>query len=157
MLPTCVRLFATPWTVPYQASLSMGFSGEAYWSGLSFPFPGDLPDPELKPASPAWQENPLPLSHLGLSLKLHYSVVCKNRTKLAQVLYITRFWKPKAELMSSWMDIKRLRALETVKRKTGQKEHPLIQEQQIQLTVLLHACHYRTWHVWAKWSPSFGF
>ena len=150
MLPTCVRLFVTPWTVPYQASLSMGFSREAYWSGLSFPFPGDLPDPELKPASPAGQEDPLPLSHLGRSLKLHYSVVCKNRTKLAQVLYITRFWKPKAELMSAWMDIKRLRALETVKRRTVQKEHPLIQEQQIQFTILLHTCHYRTWHVWAK-------
>ena len=35
-----VRLFATPWTVTYQASLSMGFSRQEYWSGLPFPSPG---------------------------------------------------------------------------------------------------------------------
>ena len=36
-----VRLFATPWTVAYQASPSMGLSRQEYWSGLPFPFPGD--------------------------------------------------------------------------------------------------------------------
>ena len=40
-----VRLFATPWTVAYQASPSMGFSRQEYWSGLPFPSPGDLPNP----------------------------------------------------------------------------------------------------------------
>ena len=35
-----VRLFATRWTVAYQAPLSMGFSHGEYWSGLPFPFPG---------------------------------------------------------------------------------------------------------------------
>ena len=34
-----VRLFATPWTVAYQASLSMGFSRQEHWSGLPFPSP----------------------------------------------------------------------------------------------------------------------
>ena len=48
-----VRLFATPWTVAYQALLSMGFSRQEYWSGLPFPSPGDLPDPGIKPGSPA--------------------------------------------------------------------------------------------------------
>ena len=48
-----VRLFATPWTVAYQASLSMGFSRQEYWSGLPFPSPGDLPNPEIKLRSPA--------------------------------------------------------------------------------------------------------
>ena len=48
-----VRLFATPWTVAYQASLSMGFSRQEYWSGLPFPSPGDLPNPEIEPRSPA--------------------------------------------------------------------------------------------------------
>ena len=38
-----VRLFATPWTVPFQAPQSMGFSTQEYWSGLPFPSPGDLP------------------------------------------------------------------------------------------------------------------
>ena len=37
-----VRLFATPWTVAYQASQSMGFSRQEYWSGLSFPSPGGI-------------------------------------------------------------------------------------------------------------------
>ena len=48
-----VPLFATPWTVTYQASPSMGFSRQEYWSGLPFPSPGDLPDPGIKPGSPA--------------------------------------------------------------------------------------------------------
>ena len=47
-----VRLFATPWAVAYQASLSMGFSRQQYWSGLPFPSPGDLPNPGLEPSSP---------------------------------------------------------------------------------------------------------
>ena len=44
--------FATPWTVARQAPLSMGFSGQEYWSGLPFPSPGDLPDPRIELASP---------------------------------------------------------------------------------------------------------
>ena len=36
-----------------QGSLSMGFSRQEYWSGLPFPSPGDLPNPGIKPASPA--------------------------------------------------------------------------------------------------------
>ena len=47
------RLIATPWTVAYQASPSMGFSRQEYWSGLPFPSPGDLPDPGIEPGSPA--------------------------------------------------------------------------------------------------------
>ena len=43
----------TPWTVACQASLSMGFPKQEYWSGLPFPSPGDLPNPGIKPASPA--------------------------------------------------------------------------------------------------------
>ena len=43
-----VGLFATPWTVAYQAPLSMGFSRQECWSGLPFPSPGDLPSvPEM--------------------------------------------------------------------------------------------------------------
>ena len=42
------RLFATPWTVAYQAPPSMGFSRQHYWSELPFPSPGDLPNPGIK-------------------------------------------------------------------------------------------------------------
>ena len=39
--------------IAHQAPLSMGFSRQEYWSGLPFPSPGDLPDPGIKPESPA--------------------------------------------------------------------------------------------------------
>ena len=55
-----VRLFAIPWTVAHQASLSMGFSRQEYWSGLPFPFPGGLPDPGIEPRSPTLQSDALP-------------------------------------------------------------------------------------------------
>ena len=54
-----VRLFATPWTIAYQAPPSMGFSRQEYWSGLPFPSPGDLPDPGIKPRSPEFQADAL--------------------------------------------------------------------------------------------------
>ena len=54
-----VQLFATPQTVAYQSPLSMGFSKQEYWSGLPFPSPGDLPDPGIKPGSPALQTDAL--------------------------------------------------------------------------------------------------
>ena len=48
-----VGLFATLWTVAYQAPSSKGFSRQEYWNGLPFASPGDLPDPRIEPASPA--------------------------------------------------------------------------------------------------------
>ena len=54
-----VRLFATPWTVAYQASPSTGFARQEYWSGLPFPFPGDLPNPGIEPGSPALEAGAL--------------------------------------------------------------------------------------------------
>ena len=56
---SCVRLFATLWTVAYQASPSLGFFRQEYWSGLPFPSPGDLPDPGIKPGSPALEADAL--------------------------------------------------------------------------------------------------
>ena len=55
-----VRLFATPWTVDYQAPPSMGFFRQECWSGLPFSSPGDLPNPEIEPRSPALQADALP-------------------------------------------------------------------------------------------------
>ena len=57
-----VRLFAIPWTVACQAPPSMGFSRQEYWSGLPFPSPGDLPDPEIESGSPALQADQTLLS-----------------------------------------------------------------------------------------------
>ena len=50
---SCVWLFMTPWTLVYQAPLSMGFSRQEYCSGLPFPPPRDLPNPGIKLMSPA--------------------------------------------------------------------------------------------------------
>ena len=58
-------IFSTLWIVVHQAPLSSGFSRQEYWSGMSFPSPGDLPDTGIKPTSSAWQMDSLPLSHEG--------------------------------------------------------------------------------------------
>ena len=49
-----VRLLETPLTEACQAPLSMGFPRQEYWSGLPFPSPEDLPDPEIEPAALAF-------------------------------------------------------------------------------------------------------
>ena len=50
---SCFQFFATPWTVARQTPLSMEFSRQEYWNGLSFPSLGDLPNTGIKPTSPA--------------------------------------------------------------------------------------------------------
>ena len=50
-IASVVSNFATLWTVTHQAPLSMGFSRQEYWSGLSCPPPGDLPSPGIQPTS----------------------------------------------------------------------------------------------------------
>ena len=63
-----VRLFATAWTVAHQASPSMLFSRQEYWSGLPFPSPRDLSDPGIEPGSPTLQADSLPSEpHLEVS------------------------------------------------------------------------------------------
>ena len=62
----CMTL-ETPWTVACQVPLSMGFSRQEYWSGLPFPSPWDLPDPEIKPRSSALQADSLPMELQGKS------------------------------------------------------------------------------------------
>ena len=76
-----VLLFATPWTVAYQASPSMGFSRQGYWSGLPFPSPGDLPDPGIEPRSSALQADALPSEPPGKDF-------CPNLTSYICLIYI---------------------------------------------------------------------
>ena len=61
---------ANPWTVAYHTPLSMAFSRQEYWSGLPFPFPGDLPDPGIEPRFPAVQKILYQLSHQGSPMNL---------------------------------------------------------------------------------------
>ena len=58
---------AMPWTAAHQASLSMRFSRQGYWSGLPFPSPGDLPNPGIEPGSPVLQADSLLTEQQGLS------------------------------------------------------------------------------------------
>ena len=71
-----VQLFATPWTVAYQALPSMGFSRQEYWSGLPFRSPEDLPDPGTQPRSPAWQADTLQSEPPGKSIENLYGLLC---------------------------------------------------------------------------------
>ena len=48
----CLTL-CNPMDCAHQAALSMGFPRQKYWSGLSFPYPGDLPNQGIKPVFPA--------------------------------------------------------------------------------------------------------
>ena len=67
-------------TVARQAPLSMGFSRQEYWSGLSFPSPGDLPDlgiKSLSPVAPALQVDSLLLSHRGNMAKPNQNTKAK--------------------------------------------------------------------------------
>ena len=62
---SCAWLLTTPSTGTYQAPQSMGFSRQEYWSGLPFPTPRDLPNPGIKPESPALQTDTLPSEPIG--------------------------------------------------------------------------------------------
>ena len=62
---------ATPWTVAHQAPLSMEFSRQEYWSGLSLPSPGNVPNPGIEPESPALQADSL-LSEPPGMLSIYY-------------------------------------------------------------------------------------
>ena len=57
---SCLTL-AIPWTLACQPPLSMEFSRQEHWSGLTFPSPGDLSNPGPEPMSPGWQVDSLPL------------------------------------------------------------------------------------------------
>ena len=69
----CVSVFVSqscpglciPWTGTHQGFLSMEFSRQEHWSGLPFPSPGDLPDPRVRPESPALWADSLPSEALA--------------------------------------------------------------------------------------------
>ena len=71
-----VRLFATAWTVAYQATPSMGFSRQKYWSGLPFPSPGDLLEPGIEPRFSTLQADALPSEPPGKFHIYVYIYVC---------------------------------------------------------------------------------
>ena len=72
---SCFWLFATPWTIAYQAPPSVGFSRQEYWSGLPFPSPGDLPNTGIEPGSPALQADALPSEPPGKPLLVYKNTI----------------------------------------------------------------------------------
>ena len=60
-----------PWTVGHQASLSMGFSRQEYWSGLPSSSLGTLSDSGIKPRSPSLQADSLPSEPTGKPLHIN--------------------------------------------------------------------------------------
>ena len=74
--------FVTLWTVALQDPLSMVFPRQEYWSGLPFPSPGDLPNPEIEPTYPAWPPGkPMWQIRLYKNLKLLFSERLLRRWK----------------------------------------------------------------------------
>ena len=83
----------TPWTVAHQASLSMEFSRQEYWSGLPFVFPGDLTNPGMEPGSPELQADSLPSEPPGkTSLYLGQKKERKNVKLLSSVQLFMTPW-----------------------------------------------------------------
>ena len=86
----CVQFVGTPWPVACQTPPSMGFPRQEYWSGLSLPPPGDLPNPGIEPASSALQAGSLSMSHQGRATEArgdqdnhHVTVSLGRRVSLA--------------------------------------------------------------------------
>ena len=84
-IQSCPTLCWTPWTVAHQASLSVEFSRQEFWSGLPFPNPGDLPDPGIEPNSfvaPAFQAGFYPCATLILKVLIIASIFRGGKQKL---------------------------------------------------------------------------
>ena len=80
-----VWLFVTPWTVARQAPLSMGLPRQVHWRGLTFPSPGDLPDPNS--CLLHWQVGSLPAEPTGE----HFCLGCALKMDLSQSIWNSQF------------------------------------------------------------------
>ena len=97
LLFSCVWLFATPWTIVFQAPLSMEFSRQGYWSGLPFPPTGIFLTHRSNPCFLHWQADSLPLSHLGStspapSTTLTYILHGNLTSKIYVSVYVVTSW-----------------------------------------------------------------
>ena len=90
-----VWLFATPWTLAYQASPSMGFSRQEYWSGLPFPSAGDLPDPGIELRSPSLEADALTSDPPG---KKHIYFCFIDYAKAFDCVDHNKLWKTLQEM-----------------------------------------------------------
>ena len=86
---THVLLFATPWAVAYQTPPSIEFSRQEYWSRLPFLSPEDLPDPGIKPRSPALQADALPSEPLLKILSSKWVNLSRSNAKKVKGIFKT--------------------------------------------------------------------
>ena len=87
-----VWLFATPWTVAYQAPPSIRFSRQECWSGLPFPSQGDLPIPGIEPRSPALQADALPSEPPGKpQSQVKYSKSGWGKLKTSDLMLLSKY------------------------------------------------------------------
>ena len=96
-----VRLFATPWTVAHWAPPSMEFSRQAYWSGLPFLSPGDLPNLGIEPKSTMLWADALPSEPPGNPWSISKSPLTQVNTvasKLVSLLPLLPSYSPSPAL-----------------------------------------------------------
>ena len=90
---SCVGLFATPWSVAYQAPPSMEFSKQESWSELPFPSPEYLLDPGMEPRSPALQTDALPSEPPGkLAAHMKFFINICLKTLKEKNYQLCHFW-----------------------------------------------------------------
>ena len=103
----------TLWTVAHKTPQSIEFFRQEYWSGLSFPSPGDLPDPGIEPGSPAMQVD-YRLSHQGTERVHNKWTALETSQNLAPPLSVKKLSSKKTpevkEGTSSVLDCPRLLA-----------------------------------------------
>ena len=85
-----VQLFAASWTVVYEVPPSVEFSKQEYWSGLSCPPPGDLPNPGMELKSPASHVDSLSTEPPGKPYLYHMNPPFLPQTKGTWILALFR-------------------------------------------------------------------
>ena len=99
-----VQLFVTPWTVAWQALLSMEFSRQEYWSVLPLHSPGDLPNPGIEPGSPILRADSLSSESPGGSFLLRLTFVWAEKWL---ILWKTKDWSGNARffvILDAWKE-----------------------------------------------------
>ena len=89
-----------PWTIAYQAPLSVGFSRQEYWSGLPFPSPGALPNPGIEPGSPTLQTDAFTISATMENMHIKYSTSLGIRGVKIKIKLVT-YWQNKQNFFSA--------------------------------------------------------
>ena len=95
---------AALWAVAHQVPLSTGSSRQEYWNGLLFPSPGDLPNPGIKPRSPALQAYSLPSEPPGklTSTQIEHELYWQSHPLLPAEFTVTRWCRHSGSKRTSW-------------------------------------------------------